>query len=520
MNISLAARCAGRVRSGLLSGSRAACLRPYALPIQYQHQISSRTTRILLPKTQAFSVLSARQNNAPQNPPPGPTQGQEQEQGQPEGQPPPFPGRRQQYKTWILFNLAGLSAVIMFALVLKGAPSDQNAVINTSSFSPFTITSKEQVSPTAFVISVRAGDSPEKGKPGSTKPFKDAWAYGLWSVEAKQPQLQIARHYTPLPPSSSDNNSNDEAELRFLIRKMDGGEMSTYLSKLGVGEQVYLRGPHPSFDIEKRLGFAENAVFLAGGTGVAPALQVAKRLLEIPIPEQEKPRVSILWANRRGADALGRRQASGVGGKVQGWITSLRGDAAEAKEKRDVKEQERSDEASLARQIREMQEQHPEHFRIAYFVDEEGSFINAESLHAALSPPPSSSPSPSPSTTPIPVRQPTPLLPPASTCPWHSPMLLTKLPDANDSSRRDINCTCARAAPKSYTAAHPGAKPGANLVFVSGPDGFVGAYAGPKRWYKGGEMQGSLDGVLKGVLEERDKKGGEGQRENWMVLKL
>ncbi|KAI1455267.1 hypothetical protein F4805DRAFT_288627 [Annulohypoxylon moriforme] len=506
MNISLAARCAGRVRPSLLSGSRAACLRPYALSVRNQCQVSSRTTHILPPRTQSFSVLSARQNTAPQNPPPG---------GQ---QPGPLPGRGQQYKTWILFNLAGLSAVIIFALVLKSMPSDKNPVINTSSFSPFTITSKEQVSPTAFVITVRAGDvsnSPGESKAGSTTSLKDAWKHGLWSVEAKQPQLQIARHYTPLPPESSDSTNNN-GELRFLIRKMDGGEMSTYLSKLAVGEQMHLRGPHLGFDIERRLGEADNVVFLAGGTGIAPALQVAKKFLEMPVPEQEKPHVSILWANRRAADALGRRQVQGT---VQGWITGLQ------KERREIKEQERRDEASLTRQLREIQEQHPEHFRIAYFVDEEGSFIGPEDVHAALSPPsPPSPPSSSSSTAEPspPARQPTPLLPPASSCPWHCPTLLTKLPDANDVSRRSLNCTCARAAPKSYTMAHPSARPGTNLIFVSGPDGFVGAYAGPKRWYNGGEMQGVVDGVLKKVLEEGGKngKGKEGEGENWMVLKL
>ncbi|KAI0883176.1 uncharacterized protein GGS22DRAFT_168046 [Annulohypoxylon maeteangense] len=507
MNISLAARCAGRARPSLLSGSRTACLRPHSLPIRNQHQISSR---ILSPRTQPFSVLSARQNTTPQNPPPGAQQ--------PQQHPGPHPGRGQQYKTWILFNLAGLSAVIMLAIVLKSAPTEKNPVINTSSFSPFTITSKEQVSPTAFVITVRAGDSsPGENKPGSTASLKDAWAHGIWSVETKQPQLQIARHYTPLPSEPS----NDEAELRFLIRKLDGGEMSTYLSKLDTGSQVHLRGPHPSFDVEKRLGSASNVVFLAGGTGIAPALQVAAKLLETPVPEEEKPYVSILWANRRSTDALGRGEVSGAQGTVQGWVKSLRGDTADRKERRETVEQE---EASLARQLREMRERHPQRFRVAYFVDEEGGFIGAEDLQAALSPPPpsrtqsseeSSALSPTRS-----IRESTPLLPPASTCPWHSPTLLTKLPDANDASRYNINCTCARAAPKSYTTAHPTAKPGTNLVFVSGPDGFVGSYAGPKRWFGGGEMQGVVDGVLKRVLEEREKKEEGGERENWMVLKL
>ncbi|KAI1087044.1 hypothetical protein F5B19DRAFT_476941 [Rostrohypoxylon terebratum] len=544
MNISLVARCAGRVRPSLFSGSQAGCLRLCALPILNQHQISSRTTCIVPLEAQPFSVLSTRQNNVPQSPTPGPppqgpSQGlpQGQPQGQPQGPPEgppegPPPGQGNRYKTWILFNLAGVSAAILLAMVLKSAPPEKNPVINLKTFSPFTITSKEQVSPTAFVITVRPGDSapdsPEEKKerkPDAIGPYKNAWDYGLWSVEAKQPQLQIARHYTPLPSESDDHRNSDE-ELRFLVRKIDGGEMSTYLSKLKVGEQMHLRGPHPGFNIEKRLGEAENVVFLAGGTGIAPALQAAKKFLEMPIPEQEKPTVSILWANRRAADALGRQEVPGSKGGVQGWFKGLRSDTSDKKES---KEPDPQNEPSLTRQIREMQAKHPSHFRIAYFVDEERSFISAEDIHAAFPPLPpfpstspassSAPPSSSSSSTP-PARQPTPLLPPPTSCPWHCNSLLTKLPDADDVGRRKINCTCSRAVTRSYSAAHPGAKPGANLILVSGPDGFVKAYAGAKRWLGKGEMQGQLDGVLKQVLEEREKETEGRERENWMVLKL
>ncbi|KAI2466512.1 hypothetical protein F4781DRAFT_350104 [Annulohypoxylon bovei var. microspora] len=504
MNITSAARCASRMRPRVLSGSR---LRPHQRASRTP-QPSPRTSPFRTPRTQSFSVLSPRQNTAPQNPPPGaprpPHQG-------------PVPRRASQWKTWVLFNLAGLSAVVMFAVVLKNAPADGRAAINASSFSPFTITAREQVSPTAFVVSVRAGDAEAPEGRALAAPLTDAWAHGVWSVEAKQPQLQIARHYTPLPPASGGDGG--DGVLRFLIRRLDGGEMSTYLSKLQVGEQVYLRGPHLGFDVERRLGEAENVVFLAGGTGIAPALQVARRLLDSKIPGQDKPRVSILWANRRGADALGRQQTPGASGAVQGWMKSLQWNTPDLKKRREVKEQAQKDEPSLARQLREMQERHPDHFRIAYFVDEEGSFISPEDLHAALSSPPSPSSIPSSSSSSPPPTQQTPLLPPASTCPWHSPSILTRLPDADDMSRRTIHCTCARAA-KSAVAA-TGARPGANLVCVSGPDGFVGAYAGPKRWYAGKEMQGLVDGVLKGVLEEREKEAGSGKgRENWMVLKL
>ncbi|KAG4221069.1 hypothetical protein PC116_g30454, partial [Phytophthora cactorum] len=320
--------------------------------------------------------------------------------------------------------------------------------MNTTSFSPFTITSKEQVSPTAFVLSVRAERSREKDP---SILLQRVWEHGLWSVEVKQPQLQIARHYTPLPPltkkekkgeevagggaGNGDSSNGEGEELRFLIRKVDGGEMSTYLSKLQVGEKVWLRGPHLGFDIARRLGdTGKHVVFLAGGTGIAPALQVARRVLDdhssgtetASERKGEKPTVSILWANRYAADALGRQQQSPQSsGAAKGRaISSLFGGSASPTPSNTNNEQQSQTPAdsTLALQIRELQAKHPDHFRISYFVDEERHFISEHDLRLALK---DSSSSPTASTM----------------CTWHSPSQLVILPDDNDLGRRASPCT-------------------------------------------------------------------------------
>lgn len=403
--------------------------------------------------------------------------------------------------------------------------------MNTTSFSPFTITAKEQVSPTAFVLSVRAGDtfSPSSNGGGGSKLLNEAWKHGLWSVEVKQPQLQIARHYTPLPPPPSSPNSaaaeEDGELLRFLVRKVDGGEMSTYLSKLRVGEKIWLRGPHLGFDVARRLGDAKNVVFLAGGTGIAPALQVARRLLEDGVPnsssdatstssaagarngpQNEKPTISILWANRRTADALGRQSqclpnpSTGKSSWFSGWWhTNTLSTAPPKQPEADTQE------SSLAQQIRTLQQKHSGHFRIDYFVDEERRFINDQDVRAALTSTTSSSASASAQ----------PLLPISPSCPWHAHVALESLPDDNDAGRRNLGCVCARqSASNGGTGSAESELTGANLVCVSGPDGFVAALAGPKRWHGGGEMQGPLGGVLGRLIE------GGGVGGNWLVLKL
>ncbi|OTA67837.1 hypothetical protein K449DRAFT_400502 [Hypoxylon sp. EC38] len=502
MNNHLAVKWTGRIRPCLLPGLHTARFRSYQLT-QARFPISQRQ----------FSSIPTRRSSETPNRPTG--------EPQPQPQPQQSPPRRGSWKPWILFNAAGLTAVIITALVLKSArPTDssssssQNPVINKKSFSPFTITAKEQVSPSAFVLTIRAAGDASKSQSQSQSswaPLKAAWDHGLWSVEIKQPQLQIARHYTPLPPppSASDDDDDDDdgendtgngnEELRFLIRKLDGGEMSTYLSKLRVGEQVWLRGPHLGFDVERRLGAAENVVFVAGGTGIAPALQVARRLLDDDDDDdnddgrvekrREKPSISILWANRRATDALGRQQRQGSGAGKGSWFSGWRGreSALSAKE-----EQIQTEGSSLARHILEMQRRHPGQFQISYFVDEEGSFISPRELGAALEEARKAS-----------------LLPAALSCPWHSAAMLEKLPDDNDTDRYALACACAR--DKNNTSTE--AKVGANLICVSGPDGFIEAYAGPKRWYSGTEMQGPVRGVLGRLIKEMEG-------ENWLVLKL
>jgi hypothetical protein len=54
------------------------------------------------------------------------------------------------------------------------------------------------------------------------------------------------------------------------------------------------------------------------------------------------------------------------------------------------------------------------------------------------------------------------------------------------------------------------AKPeGKNIMFVSGPEGFVNAWAGPKVWQNGEELQGPLGGAL-AKLDLKD----------WEIVKL
>jgi hypothetical protein len=280
--------------------------------------------------------------------------------------------------------------------------------------------------------------------------------------------LQVAREYTPLPEVAGVDPENwkteGKAELRFLIRKMEGGEVSNYLSSLNVGDAVELRGPHYGFDVRKRLGGAERVVFLAGGTGIAPALQVVKAVLEGERLEKG-PRVDILWANRQRADC---RACPGLGSRTGELEAGTGGPVLE--------------------QLAEMQRRYPGRVSVRCTVDEERSFVEMGALAGLVASAAGKGGDGEE----------------VKDCWLHSQEAVAWRPAADVDSENTVldlgECRCWN---------------GKNLLFVSGPDGFVEHFAGPKRWANGMELQGPVGGVL-GKIRARYPD----VMKDWLVLKL
>ncbi|KAK4127499.1 hypothetical protein N657DRAFT_661605 [Parathielavia appendiculata] len=239
-----------------------------------------------------------------------------------------------------ILRLWPFAALLIFAAVVALADdailSAQSPPkpLNQDTFVPFTIISREQVSPTAFLLTL--GPAPPRS-PG-VDVIKRAWEHGLWSVEVKQPELQVARDYTPLPSSPSLVGEAGPVEgngrLRLYIRRMEKGEVSGYLARLKVGDTVELRGPRLAFDVRRRVG--KKVIFFAGGTGIAPALQAARALLDHPAVEME-----VVWANRRREDCVGCD-----GGEKKGPVVAM---------------------------MEELRTRYGERFRYSCTLDEEGS---------------------------------------------------------------------------------------------------------------------------------------------------
>ncbi|KAF2218757.1 hypothetical protein BDZ85DRAFT_253323 [Elsinoe ampelina] len=503
----------------------------------------------------------------------------------------------------------GLTVASTAGYVSKSEIEDQRArryhpALHIQNFTSWSLVYKHAVSTTNALFLLQPFNASDRGPldaspfgPGWKSPYHELWKNGTWSVTVKQPQLQVAREYTPLPPFPHPFFFvEDEADrdlllqnghravshklietisspiaspsiLRFLIRK--DGETSSYIHQRTVSDKnadpnssIELRGPSRELqDHGLEEGQVEEIVFLAGGTGIAPAMQLAHGLLarkaasyennichwksglraskmvrgsllkemdmdkaihlhgnftSLP-PDGDEPRISILWANRSRQECNGGKSDAslqpaswslrnlfftsttspappkdGEVGTFNPIVTHLRSlqrsfaiistlhlasttepDPADAKstevildlpaDKHGIRTQPNG--RNLVSAVHALRSAAPApagpKLEVAYFVDEEGSFI----------------------------------------------------------SKAHLKHVFTRTALPKYAATSGGADNDSNskrrkkLVIVSGPDGFVEHFAGPRDIVNGRVVHGRVGGIL-GELKR------EGLLKGWEVVKL
>jgi hypothetical protein len=247
--------------------------------------------------------------------------------------------------------------------------------LSPDSFLPYKIASKEPVSATSTLFTLEPSSASDVEVQMNRELYEKAFRAGVWSVDFKQPHMQIARAYTPIPMRCFEGEGGwrrkfedrGQARLWFLIRREREGEVSGYLHGLREGEEVEVRGPNVEWRVPERV---RNVVFLAGGTGIAPAVQVAACLFEMRgrkegLEGRRDVKLSILWANRR------REDCRGAGGEADGEVATC--------EKGDLR-----DPGPVVGLLEMLRRQYPGEISVQYFVDEDRTFIDEKALGPLL----------------------------------------------------------------------------------------------------------------------------------------
>jgi cytochrome-b5 reductase len=249
--------------------------------------------------------------------------------------------------------------------------------LDPTQFYSFDLVSKETISPDTEIVTLRPSN------PAGNKEWNDeSWRRGIWTVDFNAPELQITCPYTPLPPlipsrRVAEEFYHDANDLRFLIRRVESDELSNYVHNLPIKSIIELRGPNPEIDLPRTI---DSVVFLAGGTGIAVALQVIHSLL---IREQEdqnppaiKPSVRILWACRKREDCLGGTNIEDEPRQeiVEASSTGLRETDGSGSAKKGL----------IVQQLESLKAQFPGRLSVEYYVDEERSFISKKDIINAV----------------------------------------------------------------------------------------------------------------------------------------
>ena len=322
-------------------------------------------------------------------------------------------------RRWVRLAVVTIGAAGIGAYI-RSQQASESPTLNPLSFTKYQIVSREPVSSTGSIFTLKP-DNPD----GNDRVYEKAFSMGIWSVMFKQPQLQIGRDYTPLPPTSS---SQDEGSLRFFIRRDPFGEVSRYLHGLDLGTAVEVRGPQLEYNIPNGI---QEVLFIAGGTGIAPALQASHTLLR-RTDYTNKPRIHILWANRRREDCLGGRNDTVVDKGWKSWLSGIFDwrQSASGPVDSPIDSPERSAPSLVVRELEALKTEYPGQLTVDYFVDEEHKFIEKQAIS---------------------------------------------------------NFTNTKSGPDGSQG---------KLILVSGPEGFISYMAGHKVWAQGAELQGPLRGII------------------------
>ena len=135
------------------------------------------------------------------------------------------------------------------------------------------------------------------------KPHNDAAVVLELDVDATAPVFLPGQYVNIDGPSSGQHRSYsfssapDQSKISFLIKRIPGGVMSTWLESAQPGDKVELTGPLGSFYLR---AVERPLLFIAGGTGLAPFLS----MLEVLARANSQQHVHLIYGVTRDLDLV------------------------------------------------------------------------------------------------------------------------------------------------------------------------------------------------------------------------
>ena len=95
----------------------------------------------------------------------------------------------------------------------------------------------------------------------------------------------------------------DVGYIDLLVKKYNGGPMSTHMHDLEPGQTLSFKGPIPKYPLTTNQH--KHVALLAGGTGITPMYQLCRAIFNNP---EDKTKVTLVFGNVKEEDILLRKE--------------------------------------------------------------------------------------------------------------------------------------------------------------------------------------------------------------------
>ncbi|KAH9486755.1 NADH-cytochrome b5 reductase 1 [Psilocybe cubensis] len=113
------------------------------------------------------------------------------------------------------------------------------------------------------------------------------------SISAEINGKNIVRSYTPV------SNDDDRGHFDLIIKTYEKGNISKHVSLLKIGDNIRVKGPKGNFVYTPNM--VGHLSMIAGGTGIAPMIQVIRAALKNPF---DRTTITLIYANVNEEDIL------------------------------------------------------------------------------------------------------------------------------------------------------------------------------------------------------------------------